>query len=134
MTIKDMIQEGQVTPKEVRALFQEILAPYTGKKPISVTVNYGKETVKFDFVKRRKRRRADGEPYDIIQIPYEDLNTTKAPGVYYAIDDFTIYRDKTIPFVYGLYISLKKERDLRFFNDVESCKQWLEKKINLLEK
>ena len=49
MTIKDMIQEGQVTPKEVRALFQEILATYTGKKPISVTVNYGKETVKFDF-------------------------------------------------------------------------------------
>lgn len=134
MMIKDMIKEGQVTPREIKSLFQEILATHTGKTPIKVTVSYDNENVTFDFVKRRKRRNVNGDPYVITKISYEEIQKITVPGVYYAIDDFTIYKAKTIPFVYGLYVDRKKERDLRFFNDVEGCTQWLEKKLSLLEK
>lgn len=134
MTIKDMIKEEQITLGEVKNLFREILDTHTGQTPIKVTITYDKKRVTFDFVKRRKRRRPNGQPYAITEISYEKIQKTTVPGVYYAIDDFTIYKTKTIPFVYGLYVDRKKVRDLRFFNDLEGCTQWLEKKLSLLEK
>lgn len=134
MAIIDSLPEKEVTLREFKTALNKIMADYDANSPVNITISEHGTKKTFSLVPKRMRRRSNGEAFSIKEIPFSDLEATKEPGTYIAIDTFNIAENTPIPFVYGLYIDFDLERDLRFFNDRESCEKWLNKKIKLLEK
>ncbi|MBS4913518.1 MAG: hypothetical protein KHZ77_05080 [Veillonella sp.] len=134
MAIIDTLPEKEVTLREFKSALNKIMADYNMNNPVMITITEDGTKKTFSLVPKRMRRRSNGEAFSIKEIPFSNLESTKEPGTYIAIDTFNIAENTPIPFVYGLYIDFNLERDLRFFNDRESCVKWLSKKIKLLEK
>lgn len=134
MSVLEQIDEKEITLREAKSILVKLIADYDPDLPVFLTIDEHGLKKTFSLVPKRTRRRANGEAFSIREIPFEELETVTEPGTYLAIDKFNVAPDTVVPFIYGLYINYKNERDLRFFNDRKSCEKWLLKKIKLLEK
>lgn len=134
MAYIDSLTEAEVTLRDFKTVLNRLMTNYDPNHPVTITINESGQSRTFSLVPKRTRRRSNGEAFAIKDIPFETLEDPKEPGTYIAIDTFNIAENTPIPFVYGLYVDFDGVRDLRFFNDRESCEKWLSKKIKLLEK
>lgn len=132
MSLLKDIKEKELTLKETKQLMTKLLADFDLENPVNVTITFEGETAEFNLVPKRIRRRPNGMAFSIQEVPFDQLEDINDVGVYLAAD--TLNLSSSMPFYYGLYINFEKERDLRFFNDEFSCRNWLKKKIKLLEK
>ncbi len=134
MSILNDIQETELTLKEAKSVLTKLMLDYTPDQPITITIDTAGETKTFAVVPKRTRRKANGSAFTIQTIPYEELENISEVGTYISVDTLSLSSIDTHPCYYGLYINFENERDLRFFNDEEDCRNWLNKKIKLLEK